>query len=406
MDSVSLNSSAIGRGVIMSSSQSELIPERFADNEIIQRVRSCFGDDEHNYFSQALATMELYVELFGEEPRKFQELVDQGKYHGPFDLMKKLPKGSPLFDLDSEYDKYVGLKRELFLDPERRKVAFQSSGEFKEFWTKFLESLSKKHNSQFLFANNKFTNEITGEEWDLNKHDPMDVASLSVQEDLILLEKKPGDSPVIRDISVCFPSRWSPMTAPGRRVIDVHQIVPKFIAAGLGNSINDILNNLHDAGIRFTRLVHPFSQLNQSAELGLKEIPDGVNYDKNNIEDLFVRVEKQRFFSGDYITGDPKFKDLLMMSIKTYVLPLSALKASPAFAKGLLRLHQRFVDEKPVDDKRPYDVFRKYRGGTESFLLPLLDYLKEISDKQPDKRALETIYVPRDLYLRPIVLGV
>lgn len=404
MNLAPLNSSALGRGVTMSSSQSELIPERFADSEISQRVRNSFGDDEHNYFSQALATMDLYVELFGEEPRKFQELVDQGKYHGPFDLMKKLPKGSQLFDFDSEYDKYLGLKRELFLDSKRRKIAFQPSGEFKEFWTKFLEVLSKKHSSQFLFTNNKFTNEITGEEWDLNKHDPMDVAALSVQEDLILIEKKRGDSPVIKDISVCFPSRWSPMTAPGKRVIDVHQIVPKFIAAGLGDSINEILNNLHDAGIRFTRLVHPFSQLNQSAELGLKEIPDGVSYDKNNIDDLFVRVEKQRFFSGDYITGDPKFKDLLMMSIKTYVVPLKTLKASPAFAKGLLRLHQRFVPEKSVNERRPNDVFRIYRGGTKDFLFPLLDYLHEISDKPVDRRALGAISVPRDIYSKPVTL--
>lgn len=404
MNLAPLNSSALGRGVIMSSNQSELIPERFADSEISQRVRNSFGDDEHNYFSQALATMDLYVELFGEEPRKFQELVDQGKYHGPFDLMKKLPKGSQLFDFDSEYDKYLGLKRELFSDPDRKKIAFQPSGEFKEFWTKFLEVLSKKHSSQFLFTNNKFINEITGEEWNLNKHDPMDIASLSVQEDLILIEKKPGDSPVIRDISVCFPSRWSPMTAPGKRVIDVHEIVPKFIAAGLGDSINEILNHLNDAGIRFTRLVHPFPQLNQSAELGLKEIPDGVSYDRNNIEDLFVRVEKQRFFSGDYITGDPKFKDLLMMSIKTYVLPLNALKASPAFAKGLLRLHQRFVPEKSVNERRPNDVFRIYRGGTKDFLLPLLDYLHEISDKPVDRRALGAISVPRDIYSKPVTL--
>lgn len=398
-----LNSSAIGG--MMSSGRLELIPSRFKDDEIATRVKVSFGDENHRYQNQALETMELYVRLFGNEPAKFKAMVEQGQYHGPFDLMKKFPKDYHFFDFDSEYGNYLKLKRELFVDPAKKDASFYSSGKYKDFWLKFLETLSKKNGDIFTLANNSFTNNITGETWDLNKYDPMFVAALSVQEDLILLEKKPTDSPVIQDISVCFPSRWSPSTAPGKKVIDVHEIVPKFLSAGLGHSINEILNSLHDAGIRFTRLVHPFSQLHQSADMGLKELPDGVSYDKNNIEDLFIRVEKQRFMSGDFLSGDPRFKDLLLMSIKTYILPVKAVKACPEYAAALLRLHERFVNEEPSDSRRQFDVFRKYRGGTEAFLSPLLDYLRNASQGPANKEVLNETPVPRDIYSKPFLLS-
>lgn len=380
------------------------LPGRYSDDLINSNNNSFFTSEKFSYQKAVLDLMDLYVSLFG-TGTKSEGSKNREVFFGPKDYMKNLPQDDPLFDLNNQHSKYLALKRRLFSDPQKRDVVFQTSGKHNDFWREFFKILVKRHPGYSSLANNSFRNNITGEVWDLNKHDPFFASVFSTQEDLVLLQKN-GSSPIIDDASVCFPSRWNPQGAQGRSVKQTHEAVPKFIAAGLEMFIQRIMNQLEKPGVRFTRVVHPFPFLAQHTTTNIKTLPDGAIYTPDNVADtLFLRLEKQRFFRGDNVTdGNLAFEDLLLFSIQTYVLPLKAIEASPKFAMAMLNLHERFLRE-PVDPDNPDDRFLKYRGGSEAFVHPLKTYLERVASASEPKNPLEvisSIRVPSDIYEMPI----
>jgi hypothetical protein len=358
------------------------------------------SSEQFSHQKAVLDLMDLYMSLFRVESGS--EFARSKGFGGPFDIMARLPEGSSYFDFDDQYPRYMALKKELLANERKRNIVFQNDGSHNDFWIALAESLPHHCPGYFSCdqAPNTFTNNITGEEWKLNQCDPFLAVVSSVQEDLILLERNKGGSPKISNISVFFPSRWNPAGAAGRSVRDVHQIVPKFEIAGLSDKIDRILNNLDKPGVRFTRLIHPYPILHQSTDIEIPKFPAGVNYTEGNVEDkLYMRVEKQRFFSGDTLTGDARHKDLILMSIKTYVLPLRVIEASQGFAQKMWELHEAIRNE-PTDPNDPLNVFREYRGGTTAFLEPLIDYLDRVRKVQLQNplEHIKRFGIPDDAY--------
>lgn len=290
--------------------------------------------------------------------------------------MKPLPKKAPWFDFDDQYDKYLGLKRDLYLDDKRRNAVFSSSGEHKEFWKDVLAALKNRYHT-FLSLNfkNEFKNDINGEVWDLGKCDPFLAAALSFQEDFVLLELNDG-SPKIKDASVAFPSRWNPVHASGQTIEDTHK-----------------------PGVRFTRLIHPFPFLHLATDLPIATLPSNVTYTSDNVRNnLFLRLEKQRFFPGNIITGNNNHKNLVLMTIKTYVLPLYAVEANTRFAQSLLNLYQGFRDE-PVEGGQ----FIEYRGGTSAFIDPVIEYLTQVVSA--NSLQTQNFALPKSMYDMPTLVS-
>ena len=397
----------VGRGVRFAR---ELLMERRLGNGEAKPVSNkFFQSEEFSYPGRVLAVMDQYLDSFPHE--KLSQAVRDAGFAGPIDLMGKIKDfklqeldQSDFFDFDSEYNRYLNLKKELFTHPTKKDIVFYNSGDHNDFWDAFLKSLSKRYPKYYSNDGDNFTNNITGGNWNLKNHDPFSAAALSLQEDLILLKKQPDGSSRIRDISVCFPSRWNPGEAHDKSVKEVHSIVPKWDDAKLGDVIEAAINGIKVPSQRNTRLIHGFPILSQTTENSIPGVPAGIIYTKENVGDkLFLRLERQKFFRGDNLTGDPRHENLVLMSIKTYVLPLKAIETSKAFAERMLGLYERFrieyEKEKLQNDRH---TFVDYRKGTEEFLYPVLEYLREVVAKPEPIDPLSTIKqykIPEDAFL-------
>ncbi len=384
-----------------------VIPNRASDLEVGLNNSRLLGGENFTHQKAVLELMHLYLKLFGKGEKSPGSLARR-VYFGPKDYMKDLPENDPFFDFDDQYYKYQTLKRELISNPKKTNTAFHNSGKHNDFWREFFKCSAKKRPDLFEpLSEHSFRNNITGEVWDLNEHDPFLASALSMQEDLVLLQKN-GESPVIDDLSVCFPSRWNPRGGPSLSIKQVHDIVPKFVPTGREAMIQTIMNKLEKPGVRFTRAVHPLPYLHQATDLNIITLPEGITYTPDNLKDeLFLRLEKQRFCRGDNVTGGNKaFEDLLWFSIKTYIIPLRAIEACPDFANAMLRLHEGFLDE-PVEPGKPHDIFLKYRGGTETFIHPLIEYLGNIAKNPSPENPFEKISlvrIPDRAYKMPPVI--
>jgi dimethylamine monooxygenase subunit A len=96
-----------------------------------------------------------------------------------------------------------------------------------ETLTMMIEHLTRVHAAWFQRDGTTLHNRLTGEQWDIPAHDPLELAGRLVQEDLCLIEMSP-DGPRLTAAVLCFPSRWRLHEKLGRPLAEVHGNVPLY----------------------------------------------------------------------------------------------------------------------------------------------------------------------------------
>lgn len=141
-------------------------------------------------------------------------------------------------------------------------------------------------------------------------------ASLMVQEDLVLM--RPGENGYrLVAASLCFPSSWSLGQKFGLSMADIHETVPDFNGARMGQMVARLFDNLKPGQLlcRFNWSVYPDEKLYHPGAHHI-EVADTARV----LASLFLRVERQtlRRLPG---SGD------ILFTIKIHHDPMAALQS-------------------------------------------------------------------------------
>ena len=153
-------------------------------------------------------------------------------------------------------------------------------------------ALTLHHPDWFSRDGGTVRNHLTGESWEQDAIDPLELAGRLVQEDLCLIQND-ADGPVFTAAVLCFPSRWRLMDKIGKILADVHGPVPLYA---------DRLAAPVDRFMRHLKVGHIASRLNWSLlddpalfqPVGKWRVEGGSDITHENAgERVFLRVERQ-----------------------------------------------------------------------------------------------------------------
>jgi hypothetical protein len=103
-------------------------------------------------------------------------------------------------------------------------------------------ALTTHHPDWFTRDRTTLRNHLTGETWNTEALDPLELAGRLVQEDLCLIQDT-GDGPIFTAALLCFPSRWRLHDKLGKKLAAVHQPVP-FYADRLARPVDRFMRHL------------------------------------------------------------------------------------------------------------------------------------------------------------------
>ncbi|POF31059.1 heme-dependent oxidative N-demethylase family protein [Roseibium marinum] len=158
-------------------------------------------------------------------------------------------------------------------------------------------------------------------------------ASRLVQEDLIIMRPGPEGYRLVA-ASLCFPSSWSLDEKFGQSMHGIHENVPGFNGARMGQTVARLFDNLKPEQLvgRFNWSVYPDGNLHHPRPKQIRPEISG-----SGLARLFLRVERQT------LRRLPESGDILF-TIKVHHDPLAALEAHEDRAKLAAGLRQQLVD--------------------------------------------------------------
>ncbi|WP_298984598.1 DUF3445 domain-containing protein [uncultured Roseibium sp.] len=192
-----------------------------------------------------------------------------------------------------------------------------------------VEHLRQFHGSTHDVSSSSVSIPVAGRRIDRTVLPALKTASLMVQEDLVLM--RPGQEGYrLVAASLCFPSSWSLGQKFGLSMADIHETVPDFNGARMGQMVARLFDNLKPGQIlcRFNWSVYPDERLHHPGAHHIEVEATG-----QVLASLFLRVERQtlRRLSG---SGD------ILFTIKIHHDPMAALEGqtdSSDVASGLSR---------------------------------------------------------------------
>lgn len=146
-----------------------------------------------------------------------------GPYRMAMDLTT-LPEAA-WFEIDSRYPAELAVRRRLLADARGDVFAALpvSDAARAEACDMAVAALTTHHPAWFSRSGNRVRNHLTGEEWDVENLDPLELAGRLVQEDLCIIQDGAFTAAVL-----CFPSRWRLLDKLGKPLADVHEAVPLY----------------------------------------------------------------------------------------------------------------------------------------------------------------------------------
>jgi hypothetical protein len=196
-----------------------------------------------------------------------------------------------------------------------------------ETLTTIVEHLTRVHPGWFTSDGTSIHNRLTGERWDIEAHDKLELAGRLVQEDLCLVEASP-DGPRLTAAVLCFPSRWRLREKLGRPLADVHGNVPLY-GERLARPVDRFMGHV--------RVGHIAARLNWSVmdDPALfqptgkwRTAHDATITEQNAGDRLFLRVERQTLRRLPE-TG------AVLFGIRVHVYPLGLAVSGPDDAARL-----------------------------------------------------------------------
>ncbi len=172
---------------------------------------------------------------------------------------------------------------------------------------------------------------------------PLELASLLVQEDLIIMQPK-KDVFYLKSASLCAPTRWSLKEKFDKSLTEIHKEVPGY-KEKIDHRVNNIFNNLPDQKIfeRYNWSIFDSPELFQP--IGSKTLVEIKNIDP---EDLFLRVERQTL---------RRLKDSrsILFTVRVHVDPISSILSDKNIIMDLIKAIQNLEE-----DMKNYKVIQPF----------------------------------------------
>lgn len=151
------------------------------------------------------------------------------------------------------------------------------------------DNLKRFHGQTHSFKTGTAAITGTGRRIALDGEDALLTASRLVQEDLVVMRKGPDGYRLVA-ASVCFPSSWRLSEKIGRSMSGIHEGVPDFNGARMGQVVERLFQNLTTDQLvcRFNWSIYPDSNLHHPMP---ERIPFAVT--QETFARLFLRVERQ-----------------------------------------------------------------------------------------------------------------
>ena len=185
---------------------------------------------------------------------------------------------------------------------------------------------------------------------------PLEIASLLVQEDLVLMLPKKEEY-FLGAASLCAPSNWSLKEKFNKSLLLLHKDVPSY-SSKIGSRVNNIFINLPEERIfqRFNWSIYETPILFQPAE-SKSYVERSKEINQENAGDkLFIRVERQT------IRRLPVSRSIIF-TIRVHVDPLNSIKKDISLLQDL---------KKAIVD---LDVSMKKYKSIDQINQPLIDWL-------------------------------
>jgi len=151
------------------------------------------------------------------------------------------------------------------------------------------DNLKRFHPNSYAFERRSATNRETGRRIEFGQEPALLTASKLVQEDLVIMRRGPEGYRLVA-ASVCFPSSWRLSEKIGRSMSGIHEGVPDFNGARMGQVVERLFENLTTDQLvcRFNWSIYPDGNLHHP-------MPEGIPFTvtAETLARLFLRVERQ-----------------------------------------------------------------------------------------------------------------
>ena len=198
------------------------------------------------------------------------------------------------FELDDQYIPEMAQKRHLLTAAFSEVFAAMPNSDAARAETldMVIAALTVHHPNWFSRNGMVLHNHLTGENWDTQLNDPLELAGRLVQEDLCLIQNR-DDGPVFTAAVVCFPSRWRLLDKIGKPLAAVHGPVPLY-ANRLARPVDRIMRHLKPGHIvsRLNWSLLDDPALFQPGGKWRTESDSSITAD-NAGDRVFLRVERQ-----------------------------------------------------------------------------------------------------------------
>ena len=233
---------------------------------------------------------------------------------------------SSWLELDNKFEEEILLKKNL-LNTNRDDVLQISEGskdEQEEILESILNYLQKFHSDKYTFSKDSIYIKSTNDLYGLNQFkNPIELASLLVQEDLVLMSSK-EDEFYLEAASLSAPSHWSLTEKFSKSLMDLHNGVPGY-KDNIGKRVDEIFNKLPTERIleRYNWSIYDDPKLFQPVHS-----KPFVEFKETKPYKLFLRVERQT------IRKLPK-NGAVLFTIRVHVDPIESILDDKRSLKSL-----------------------------------------------------------------------
>ena len=223
---------------------------------------------------------------------------------------------SSWLELDDKFEQEILFKKNL-LNTNREDILQISEGseaEQEEILESILNYLQEFHSDKYKFSKDSIYIESTNDLYDLNQFEnPIELASLLVQEDLVLMSPKKNEF-YLEAASLSAPSHWSLTEKFTKSLMDLHDGVPGY-KEDIGKRVDEIFNKLPTERIleRYNWSIYDDPKLFQPVHS-----KPFVEFKKTKPYKLFLRVERQT------IRKLPK-NGAVLFTIRVHVDPIESI---------------------------------------------------------------------------------